>query len=107
MSESRRQFLKYSSLAMMSAAAGCGGNPSKPAGETPGAPPAFGTSPPSGPEVSTGTFVEAEKLAQIEMTQKDLDLAARTWRENMSSVIERRVGPRKVALEADLAPYSR
>jgi Asp-tRNA(Asn)/Glu-tRNA(Gln) amidotransferase A subunit family amidase len=57
--------------------------------------------------VSTTTFVEAEKLVQIEMTQKDLDQAARTWRQNMSSVIERRVGHRKVALEPDMAPYSR
>ncbi len=107
MSGSRRQFLKYSSLAMMGAAAGCGGKSPKPPGETPGAPPAFGTSPPSGPEVSTATFAEAEKLVQIEMTQKDLDQAAHSWRENMSAVIERRVGPRKVALEAEIAPYSR
>jgi len=78
-----------------------------PAEQTPGAPPAFGTSPRSGPEVSAATLAEAEKLAQIEMTQKDLDQAARSWRENVSSVLERRVGPRKVALEADLAPYSR
>src|SRR5216684_4795846 len=103
MTDSRRQFLKYSSLAMMGAVAGCGGKSPKPAAETPGAPPAFGTSPPSGPEVSTSTFVEAEKLVQIEMTQKDLDQAARTWRENMSSAIERRVGPRKLALDAELA----
>jgi Asp-tRNA(Asn)/Glu-tRNA(Gln) amidotransferase A subunit family amidase len=107
MSESRRQFLKYSSLAVMGAAAGCAGKSQKPAEATPGAPPAFGTSPPSGPAVSTSTFVEAEKLVQIELTQKDLDQAARTWRENMSSVIERRVGPRKLALEPELAPYSR
>jgi Asp-tRNA(Asn)/Glu-tRNA(Gln) amidotransferase A subunit family amidase len=106
MQDSRRQFLKYSSMAMMGAAAGCGGKSQKPVVEPPGAPPAFGTSPPSGPSVSASTFVEAEKLAQIEMTQKDLDQAAKTWRENMSSAIERRVGPRKVALEPELAPYS-
>src|SRR4029077_14016583 len=107
MSRSRRQFLKYSSLAVMGAATGCGVKSQKPAETTPGAPPAFGTSPPSGPKVSASTFVEAEQLVQIELTQKDLDLAARTWRENMSSAIERRVGPRKVALEPELAPYSR
>ena len=107
MSRSRRQFLKYSSLAVMGAATGCGVKSQKPAETTPGAPPAFGTSPPSGPRVSASTFVEAEKLVQIELTQKDLDQAARTWRENMSSAIERRVGPRKVALEPELAPYSR
>jgi Asp-tRNA(Asn)/Glu-tRNA(Gln) amidotransferase A subunit family amidase len=107
MSGSRRQFLKYSSLAMMGAAAGCGGKSQKPAESTPGAPPAFGTSPPSGPQVSTSTFAEAEKLVQLEMTQKDLNQAAQSWRDNMSSAIERRVGPRKVALEAELPPYSR
>ena len=78
-----------------------------PAESTPGAPPAFGTSPRSGPEVSAATFAEAEKLAQVEMTKKDLDQAARSWRDNMSSIFERRVGPRKVVLEADVAPYSR
>ncbi len=32
---------------------------------TPGAPPAFGTAAPVGPEVTAGTFVEAEKLVQV------------------------------------------
>jgi Asp-tRNA(Asn)/Glu-tRNA(Gln) amidotransferase A subunit family amidase len=77
-----------------------------PAEQTPGAPPAFGTSPPSGPEVTAATFGEAEKLVRIEMTKRDLDQAARSWRENMSSVLERRVGPRKIALDPELAPYS-
>jgi Asp-tRNA(Asn)/Glu-tRNA(Gln) amidotransferase A subunit family amidase len=107
MSKSRREFLTRSSLALLGAAAGCRSKSQKTADIPPGAPPAFGTSPPSGPAVSTSTFAEAEKLMQIEMTQKDLDQAARTWRENMSSAIERRVGPRKVALEPELAPYSR
>src|SRR5580693_115433 len=99
MSKSRREFLTRSSLALLGAAAGCRSKSQKTADIPPGAPPAFGTSPPSGPAVSTSTFAEAEKLMQIEMTQKDLDQAARTWRENMSSAIERRVGPRKVALD--------
>ena len=72
--------------------------------QTPGAPPAFGTAPPVGPEVSAATFKEAGKLVQVEMTQKDLDEAAGNWREQMAPVYERRVGPRKVALEDTLAP---
>ena len=72
--------------------------------QTPGAPPAFGTAPPVGPEVSAATFKEAGKLVQVEMTQKDLNEAAGNWREQMAPVYERRVGPRKVALEDTLAP---
>jgi Asp-tRNA(Asn)/Glu-tRNA(Gln) amidotransferase A subunit family amidase len=71
---------------------------------TPGAPPAFGTAAPVGPEVSAATFKEAEKLAQVEMTPKDLDQAAGNWREQVASFYERRVGPRKVELESTLAP---
>jgi Asp-tRNA(Asn)/Glu-tRNA(Gln) amidotransferase A subunit family amidase len=72
--------------------------------QTPGAPPAFGTAAPVGPEVSAATFKEAEKLAQVEMTPKDLDQAAGNWREQVASFYERRVGPRKVELESTLAP---
>ncbi len=71
---------------------------------TPGAPPAFGTSPAVGPEVSAATFKEAEKLVQVEMTEKDLEQAAGNWRVSMASLYEPRVGPRKVTLEATDAP---
>ena len=47
-------------------AAATGQVPQTPA--TAGAPPAFGTAPPVGPEVSTETFVEAEKLMQVTMS---------------------------------------
>jgi Asp-tRNA(Asn)/Glu-tRNA(Gln) amidotransferase A subunit family amidase len=107
MSKSRRQFLKHSSLALLGAAAGCRSKPQKAADIPPGAPPAFGTSPPAGPEVSSATFSEAEKLAQVNLTRAELDLAARTWRMNLASVYERRTGPRKVALDPALAPWSR
>ena len=106
MSKSRRQFLKHSSLALLGAAAGCRSKPQKAADIPPGAPPAFGTSPPAGPEVSSSTFAEAEKLVQVNLTSADLDLAARTWRMNLASVYERRTGPRKVALDPALAPWS-
>jgi Asp-tRNA(Asn)/Glu-tRNA(Gln) amidotransferase A subunit family amidase len=107
MSKSRRQFLEYSSLALLGAAAGCRSKPQKTADIPPGAPPAFGTSPPAGPEGSSSTFTEAEKLVQVNLKSGELDLAARTWRMNLASVYERRTGPRKVALDPALAPWSR
>src|SRR6185437_12097285 len=63
--------------------------------ETPGAPPAFGTAQPVGPEVSAETFAEAEKLVQIEMLAADRAQAAGNWREAMAPLYERRTGPRK------------
>jgi Asp-tRNA(Asn)/Glu-tRNA(Gln) amidotransferase A subunit family amidase len=78
-----------------------------PGAPTPGAPPAFGTSPPAGPEVSPATFAEAEKLVQFELTGADRDLAASTWRANLASVYERRTGPRKLALDPAIVPWSR
>jgi Asp-tRNA(Asn)/Glu-tRNA(Gln) amidotransferase A subunit family amidase len=106
MPNSRRQFLTHSTLALLGAAAGCGTKSQKTSELPPGAPPAFGTAPPAGPEVSTTTFTEAEKLMQVELTPAELDLAARTWRANLASVYERRTGPRKVALDPSLAPWS-
>jgi len=74
MPRSRREFLTQSTLAMLGAAAlkpgsmPQGQGPGPTAGEpTPGAPPAFGTTPPAGPEVSTATFAEAEKIVQVEL----------------------------------------
>jgi len=70
-------------------------------------PPAFGTAKPVGPEVSAQTLVEAEKLVQVELSKKDLEQAAKTWRVNMAPLCERRVGPRKMELRDGLAPWSR
>jgi Asp-tRNA(Asn)/Glu-tRNA(Gln) amidotransferase A subunit family amidase len=72
-----------------------------------GAPPAFGTGPAVGPEVSSSTFVEAEKLVQFPMNAPDRAQAASSWRGNMAGLYERRTGPKKVALEATVAPFSR
>jgi Asp-tRNA(Asn)/Glu-tRNA(Gln) amidotransferase A subunit family amidase len=107
MSKSRRQFLAQSTLALLGAAAGCRSKLQKPAEVPPGAPPAFGTSPAAGPEVSPSTFAEAEKLVQINLTSAERGLAARSWRMNVASVYERRTGPRKVALDPAVAPWSR
>jgi Asp-tRNA(Asn)/Glu-tRNA(Gln) amidotransferase A subunit family amidase len=57
-----------------------------------------------GPEVSVETFVQAEKLVQVEMSGKDLAEAAGNWRQSMAAVYERRVGPRKLAIGYDVAP---
>jgi Asp-tRNA(Asn)/Glu-tRNA(Gln) amidotransferase A subunit family amidase len=115
MSKSRRQFLTRTSLGLMAAAvtpvvdvAGATAEFSQePTQPPPGAPPAFGTGPAVGPEVSAATFAEAEKLEQVQLTAAERNVAAESWRVNLASVYERRTGPRKVALEPSVAPWSR
>ncbi|HWY68666.1 MAG TPA: amidase [Terriglobales bacterium] len=104
MSESRRQFLVNAALAYF----GSSILPSAFAQQEPppGMPPAFGTAPPVGPEVSPTTFVEAEKLMQVQFTAAERDQAAGNWRRAMAPLYERRTGPRKIELEPTLAPYS-
>lgn len=70
----------------------------------PGAPPTFGATPAVGPEVGPATFAEAEKLMQVRMTPAQREMAADNWRISLASTMERRTGPHKVALEAELAP---
>jgi Asp-tRNA(Asn)/Glu-tRNA(Gln) amidotransferase A subunit family amidase len=72
----------------------------------PGAPSAFGTAPPVGPDVSPSTFAEAEKLVQVEMTAADRATAASNWRMQIAPLYEMRTGPRKFTPEATLAPAS-
>jgi Asp-tRNA(Asn)/Glu-tRNA(Gln) amidotransferase A subunit family amidase len=82
-------------------------NPTQiPEQEPAGMPPAFVTAKPVGPEVSVPTFVQAEKLVQVEMKDADVAQAAKTWRVNMAPLYERRVGPRKMELQSGLAPWS-
>jgi Asp-tRNA(Asn)/Glu-tRNA(Gln) amidotransferase A subunit family amidase len=109
MPKSRREFLTHTSLGILAAAAipAVASGAQDPTTQTPGAPPAFGTSPAVGPEVSATTFSEAEKLVQVELTVADRTEAASSWRSNMAPLYERRTGPHKVALESTLAPYSR
>jgi len=106
MTASRRDFLTYSSLGILATALDAHSQtpaPQTPA-PTPGTPPAFGTAPPVGPEVSPATFTAAEKLAQIEMPPADLAQAAENWRMQMAPLLERRTGPRKIELESTLSP---
>ena len=72
--------------------------------QTPGAPPAFGTAPPVGPEVNAEIFAQAEKLVQIEMSEANRAQAAGNWRQAMAPLYERRTGPRKMTLESSVAP---
>jgi len=106
MSQTRRDFIAAGTLGALGAALPLAAQtPAKPAKqETPGAPTAFGTSAPVGPEVSAGTFAEAEKLVQIEMTAADRAQAAGNWRQAMAALYERRTGPRKITLEAGVSP---
>jgi len=68
MSNSRRRFLA-ASLTLLGAAAAPKSRGQNPNDEPPGEPPAFGTGPAVGPEVSTQTFAEAEKLVQYPLAE--------------------------------------
>ena len=102
MSKSRRHFLTQASLGLLGAAVAVRSNAQdhpneieqNPTQLPPGAPPAFGTGPAVGPEVSPATFAEAEKLVQVQLSNADRAMAAQTWRVNLASVYERRTGPR-------------
>ncbi len=111
MAKSRRHFLATTSLGILGAAAlpSQAQNPAvpNPADLPPGTPPAFGTGPIVGPEVSANTFAEAEKLVQIDLTETERKIAADSWRANLASLYERRTGPRKIALEPALSPATR
>src|SRR5262249_25025800 len=103
---SRRRFVA-ASLSLAGAAAARAYAQQNPNEPPPGAPPAFGTGPAVGPEVSQNTFSEAEKLVQFQLNNDERAEAAQSWRQNMAFLYERRVGPRKVALEATLAPATK
>jgi len=115
MKKTRRKFLANASIGLAAGVVGVSIAPEiatalsqDPGQQQPaGAPPAFGTGPAVGPEVAPKTFVEAEKLVQVEMTGEECAQAATSWRGNMASLYERRTGPRKLALEPSLAPFSR
>jgi Asp-tRNA(Asn)/Glu-tRNA(Gln) amidotransferase A subunit family amidase len=104
MSRSRREFLAQGSLGLLAAAILPQTTEAAQVPQTPGAPPAFGTAPPVGPAVSPETFAAAEKLVQVELTPTDRAEAAGNWQQSMATVYERRVGPRKVAIEEAIAP---
>jgi Asp-tRNA(Asn)/Glu-tRNA(Gln) amidotransferase A subunit family amidase len=110
----RRQFLIKAPIGLAATVAACHGSSRptstgtsttpRPTPDTPGAPPAFNTAPPVGPEVTPATFAEAEKLVQVTLTPAQREMASKSWRTSMAALIERRTGPRKLALEPTLAP---
>jgi Asp-tRNA(Asn)/Glu-tRNA(Gln) amidotransferase A subunit family amidase len=107
MSKSRREFLTEISMGLLSVSAAFQVQEQKPANPLPGAPPAFGTAQPVGPEVSPGTFAEAEKLVRVEMAASERAKAASNWRKSLAALYERRTGPRKVSLQPEVSPATR
>ncbi len=107
MSKSRREFLTLTSLGVLSSVALSRLHAQSASPLPPGAPPAFGTGPEFGPEVSVSTFAAAEKLVQFPLNEADRAMAAASWRRTLASVYERRVGPRKLVLESTLSPATR
>ena len=100
----RRQFLITASMSAVVSACRKAPQSSAAPPPTPGAPPTFGTGPLSGPPVCAATFAEAEKLAQVTMSPAEREMAAASWQRSMAPFLERRVGPRKVTLDATVAP---
>ncbi|MCU1343338.1 MAG: Amidase, partial [Candidatus Acidoferrum typicum] len=107
MSKSRREFLTKTFMSVLGTAAAVQPSEQQPDNPPPGAPPAFGTSPAVGPEVSPGTFAEAEKLVQVQMTSAERAEAASNWRNSMAALYERRTGPRNVSLDPTVSPGTR
>ena len=108
MSNPRRQFLAQATFGLLGAAiSSLDAEAQEPSKLPPGAPSAFGTGPAVGPEVSPTTFLEAEKLTRVQFTPAERAQAANSWRVNMAALLERRAGPRNVALESTVAPFSR
>ncbi len=88
MGRSRREFLAQGALGTMgfvgAVIAGEGLAEAEQTPTTPGAPPAFGTAAPVGPEVTAGTIAEAEKLVQVTMSPAHRAEVAGNWRESMA-----------------------
>jgi Asp-tRNA(Asn)/Glu-tRNA(Gln) amidotransferase A subunit family amidase len=104
----RRQFLIRAPLGVLVTAIACRSETPAPGSSstaaTPGAPPTFGTLMGSGPDVTPATFAEAEKLMQVTMTAAERQQAAASWKTSMAPYLERRTGPRQVAIATTDAP---
>ncbi len=108
MPKTRRDFLTATAAGAVGLAVGPHADAQTTPTTTPaaGTPPAFGTAPPVGPEITPTTIAEAEKLVRVALSPKDRAQAAGNWPAAMAGTMERRTGPRKVALEPSLAPAS-
>jgi Asp-tRNA(Asn)/Glu-tRNA(Gln) amidotransferase A subunit family amidase len=103
MKRSRRAFVRDIPLGLLAAGAAAGEQVDQ---TPPGTPPAFNTSAAVGPSVSPATLAEAEKLVQVSMSKPHRAMAAESWRTSMAALYERRAGPHKVAIEAEIEPWS-
>jgi len=107
----RRQFLINAPLGLLAVAGAVKADPqdsttptNPPSLATPGAPPTFGATPAVGPDVTPATFAEAEKLMQVAYRPAERAMMAGSWKVSLASTMERRTGPRKLALEDGVAP---
>jgi Asp-tRNA(Asn)/Glu-tRNA(Gln) amidotransferase A subunit family amidase len=105
----RRQFLINAPLGLLAVAGAARSEPLPQVADTPGvappgAPPTFGATPAVGPDVTPATFAEAEKLMQVRLSPAERQMASGSWRVSLASTMERRTGPRKLAIEDSVAP---
>lgn len=114
MAHSRRSFLAKTSVGIVGTVMTVQSNAQEPAPppppRAPAPPPVPDTLPTAdavGAEISPATFVEAEKLVQVDLAVEERAQAAGNWRAAIAPIYERRTGPRKVALPPSLAPWSR
>ena len=107
MFKSRRRFLSGVSVGLVAASTSCRKSQEKATELPPGAPPAFGTAPSTGPEVSASDFAAAEKLVQVHLSSTERDVSSGNWGKTMAPLYERRTGPRKFDLPPSVAPASR
>src|ERR1044071_9349726 len=109
MEKSRRKFLTFMSTGLVGITArnDYAQVPTPQQQPTPGAPPTTGTRPLVGPEISSTTLREAEKLVQFKMSDDEVEVAASSWGRGRAHLYERRTGPRKVGLEDTLAPATK
>ncbi len=106
----RRQFLVQTPLSLLALATAQAthATPSASSAAPPdGAPPTFGAGPAVGPAVSANTFAEAEKLMQVSYTPAQRTAAAQSWQVSMAAIMERRSGPRTLALDERNVPATR
>ncbi len=106
MPQSRRKFLARTAAGVVGAAAArrAAAVPDPTPTPVAGTPPAFGTAPPVGPDISATTVAEAQKLVRIEFTAAQQAQIAGSWQRAMASTMERRTGPRKLAIGTDVVP---
>src|SRR5215471_2139942 len=106
MPESRREFVTRGAAAVLGAAVAsqAAPDPSAPPPPPAGSPPAIGMASAVGPDVTPASFAAAEKLVRVVMTSAEREKAAGSWRQSMAATMERRTGPRKLAIEPTLFP---